>query len=237
MPSTPWTMFQKWESLLFTHWRLPADTLRTRIPSSLTLDTYRGDAWLTITPFLLTGLHARGLPPIPLLSEFPEVNLRTYVTRDGKPGVWFFSLDAGSIAAVTAARAFYRLPYFHADMRVERGADGWVAYSSVRRPASPRMAGLKVRYRPSGASAAAEPGSLDHWLAERYCLYAGNERTLLRAEIDHAPWSLQPAEIELETNTLAAAAGFRISSTPDRCASALPQDVVIWWPDTISSSK
>src|ERR1043166_471156 len=105
-------MEQRWEHLLFLHWPVKVDDVRALVPPALTIDRFDGSAWLTVAPFLISDLHARGIPPLPWASEFPELNLRTYVMIGGKPGVYFFSLDAGSALAVAGARAMYHLPYF-----------------------------------------------------------------------------------------------------------------------------
>src|SRR5712692_899777 len=139
-------MEQTWNDLLFAHWPVSAKILRPLVPSALSLDAFDGQCWVAVAPFHMTGIRARGLPPIPGFSSFPELNVRTYVTVGGKPGVYFFSLDAGSRAAVWAARAAYRLPYFQARMKVGYD-DGWVMYSSCRNS----DAIFAARYRPVGA--------------------------------------------------------------------------------------
>src|SRR5690606_21826537 len=136
------------------------------------------------------------------ISAFPELNLRLYVEFEGKPGVWFLSLDAANPLAVWAARRFFHLPYFHAEMRLTETPDGF-EYDSRRRQGDVTFRG---RYRPPGKVYEAKPGSLEHWLTERYCLYAqAPDGTLLRAEVHHVPWPLQAAELEMEQNQLAEA--------------------------------
>jgi len=125
LPRGHWTNAQTWERLAFLHWPVDGDAVRRLVPAGLELDLYDGAAWLGITPFEVTGFRLRGGPPLPGVSSFPELNVRTYVTRDDKPGVWFFSLDADSRLAVEAARRLYKLPYFRAAMSVT--ADGRAA--------------------------------------------------------------------------------------------------------------
>src|SRR4051812_10743462 len=132
LPDRPWLMGQTWERLLFAHWRVPHDALRRHVPPELELDAYEGEHWVGVTPFVVTALRPRALPPPPVGSRFAELNVRTYVTRDGKPGIWFFSLDAASLVAVAAARRGYRLPYFRASMAVDRPA-----YASERTSGPP----------------------------------------------------------------------------------------------------
>jgi uncharacterized protein YqjF (DUF2071 family) len=226
LPGGPWLQAQTWRDLLFAHWPLPAERLRGAVSDALSIDTFEGRAWIAITPFEVTGLRLLGTFAVPVLSRFTETNVRTYVTVDDRPGVYFFSLDAASAVAVAAARATYRLPYFRARMAIERSEDG-VHYSSTRAGAT---AELRIRYRPTGAPFQARPGTLEHFLTERYCLYTVVGESVRRAEIHHAPWSLQAAEAELEASSMTEAAG--IARPPDAplLHYAARQDVVIWPP-------
>ena len=124
-------MAQSWHDLLFAHWPVPSKELRAGIPASLEIDTYDGQAWLGIVPFRMSGVRFRGIPALPGLSAFPELNIRTYVTAGGKPGVFFFSLEAANPIAVRAARYWYHLPYRHARMACRAEGDG-IAYTSQR---------------------------------------------------------------------------------------------------------
>ena len=223
VPLASWVMGQTWDELLFAHWRAPADALRSHLPEGLELDLFEDKAWIGVTPFRVTGLRARGLPPLPLISSFLEVNTRTYVTAGGKPGIWFFSLDAESGLAVEAARRAYKLPYFRADMRAE-WRDGRLRYESTRRGGE--RAALRVGYQPIGDVIDADPSSLAHFLTERYCLYTEDAGRLKRAEIHHEPWPLQPAEAEIEENTMPPS-GIELLEAPLLHFSAR-QDVVIW---------
>jgi uncharacterized protein len=220
-------MGQSWENLLFAHWRVDADALRRIVPEALRLQTHDGSAWLGVTPFRLAGLRLRGTLPLPGASSFLELNVRTYVTAGGKPGIWFFSLDASSRLAVEAARRTYKLPYFHARMTAEREGE-WIEFESARARREPTPRVFSARYRPSGAEFNAAPGSLEEFLAERYCLYAADERGRLhRAEIHHPPWPLQPAEARLELNTMAPE-GVELPEEEPLLHFARVQDVVIW---------
>ena len=144
LPTGPWVMTQIWHELLFAHWPIEPQVLRPLVPAELPLDTLDGGGWIGVVPFHMSRIHGRGLPPLPGLARFPELNVRTYVTFDGKPGVYFFSLDAANLPAVWAAHIFYRLPYFHARMLAEMRGE-WVAYDSRRYRASAEFRG---RYRP-----------------------------------------------------------------------------------------
>lgn len=203
-PPTPWVMTQTWYDLLFAHWPIPTDTLRSLVPAQLDLDTYHGQAWLGVVPFGMTRVFPRGTFPVPWLSRFLELNVRTYVTVGDKPGVYFFSLDAANPVAVQVARRWYQLPYYHARMTV-RSAGGWLHYRSYRTHRGAAPAEFEARYRPTGEVYSAEPGSLEAWLTERYCLYTvGRQGEVYRGEIHHPRWPLQPAEAVISANSMAA---------------------------------
>jgi uncharacterized protein len=221
----PWLMAQTWDDLLFAHWPVPVEAVRAHVPAALPVDTFDGAAWIGVTPFRLTGLRLRGTPPPPILSSFLELNARTYVTLAGRPGIWFFSLDASSRLAVEAARRTYRLPYFHARMAADR-SDAGIRYRSERRARGERPAGFAGRYAPAGERFTADPGSLEYFLAERYCLYTVDAGAVYRADIHHPPWPLQPGEGEIERNTMPPP-GIPLDGDP-LLHFAARQDVVIW---------
>ena len=217
-------MKQIWHDLLFVHWPVPVAAMRTLVPEQLTLDTFDGQCWVGVVPFHMSGIRRRGLPPVPGLSRFPELNVRTYVTHRGKAGVYFFSLDAASRPAVLAARRFYHLPYFYAAMSSQEH-DGTINYSSLR---SRGEAGFRGSYRPTNDVRLREQGSLDHWFTERYCLYTTHRGEIYRGEIHHQPWPLQDAEAQLETNTMAAASRISLPDTPPLLHFARRLEVLIW---------
>lgn len=229
MPRGPWLMTQTWHDLLFAHWPLPPDRLRPLIPRDCTLDVFDGAAWVGIVPFSMTNVAPRAVPALPWLSEFPELNVRTYVSAAGKPGVYFFSLDAARWLAVRAARLLLRLPYFCASMRVSRhGAS--VSYASRRRSGA-RPAVLRGEYRPVGPIFRPAPHSLEYFLTERYCLYERNHLgRLYRLDIHHPPWPLQLAECELRENSMAEAAGLNLPAQAPLLLFAKRQDMVAWAP-------
>ena len=190
-------MGQTWDDLLFAHWRVDAARLRDLVPDGLEVEQYDGSAWLGVVPFELNGLRPRGMYALPFVSSFRELNVRTCVTRDDKPGIWFLSLDASSQIAVQAARRLYKLPYFHAQISLEQRG-GKIVYECVR---NERRA-FSGSYRRVTGPVAPEPGSLEHFLTERYCLYAEDRGSLYRAEIHHRPWPLEEAEAEIDLNTM-----------------------------------
>ncbi len=198
--------------------------MRPLVPAELALDSFDGHCWVGVIPFRMSHIHAHGLPPLAGLSSFPELNVRTYVTFGGKSGVYFFSLDAASLPAVWAARIFYHLPYFHAQMSCELSLER-VNYSS-RRYAS--EAQLRTSYRPIGPAVLRRPGSLEQWLTERYCLYTVHAGRVFRAEIHHQPWRLQDAEAIFELNTTASASHIALLSTSPILHFAKKLEVLVW---------
>ncbi|WP_426446788.1 YqjF family protein [Paenibacillus sp. S-38] len=205
-----WVMKQRWLDLLFAHWPLSPAGLQDCLPPGLTLDTYGGEAWMGVVPFRMKGIRARWLPPIPGGSAFPELNVRTYVRVGGRAGVYFFSLDTSHALAAALARRFYRLPYFRAQMSVESGLeDGWVRYASRRsRGSGAGETAFSAVYRPVSTPFLATPGSLAHWLTERYSLFTMDGKgEVLRCDIRHEPWKLQMAEVRIAENTMTTGQG------------------------------
>jgi uncharacterized protein YqjF (DUF2071 family) len=206
-------MGQRWRELLFAHWPLDPEVLHPMIPPGLTLDTWEGQAWIAVVPFRMRDVAPRFCPSVPWLSAFPELNVRTYVRYQDKPGVWFFSLEAANPLAVRIARQLFHLPYMDARMACIREGDA-VRYRSHRTHAGEPPADLRMRYRPTGPVYLSRPGTLEHWLTERYCLYSQAPNGILyRGEIHHAPWPLQPAEAEWELNTLGQCHGLVLPDT------------------------
>ncbi|MEA2583161.1 MAG: uncharacterized protein QOF33_1246 [Thermomicrobiales bacterium] len=230
LPSGSWQLRMSWRDLLFAHWPLTPDTLRPLIPRQLTLDTYGGDAWVGVVPFRMSAVVPRFAPPTPWFSAFLELNVRTYVTIGGKPGVWFFSLDAANPVAVAIARRWFHLPYFRARMRLRDDGD-WIAYESRRTHRGVPPGEFRGRYRPTGSIHRSEPGSLDAWLTERYALYAADPLgRVFRGDIHHVPWPLQSAEAELTVNTVCDAHGFTLPDVPPLLHFARRLDVLAWTP-------
>jgi len=226
-------MAQSWHDLLFAHWPVDAAALRPLLPSELQIDTFERQAWLAVVPFRMTGVRLRGTPPLPWLSAFPELNVRTYVTFGRKPGVWFFSLDASNSMAVAIARAWFHLPYFRARMGcAER--DGWIYYRSERTHCGAPAGLLGGRYRPIGEVLRPQRGTLEHFLTERYCLYTIDGRgRLVRGDIHHPPWPLQRAEAGFACNSMTASLGVALTSRP-LLHFARRQDVLVWPPGKIA---
>jgi uncharacterized protein YqjF (DUF2071 family) len=238
-PNGPWIMAQTWHDLAFLHYAIEPGVLRALVPAPLTLDLYGGDAWLSVVPFWMSHVRPAGVPAMPGFSRFCELNVRTYVTYEGKPGVYFFSLDAQNLSAVWGARVFYRLPYWHAQMKVElptKRDPGPVRYQSKRLhgpKAANGMPEFRGAYGPTGEAAAPRVRSLDAFLTERYCLYAWNRQKLYRTEVHHLPWPLHPAAALVESNTMAEPLGFALPLEADLVHYARMLKVLVWPPERL----
>jgi uncharacterized protein YqjF (DUF2071 family) len=226
MPATPWVMTQTWHDLLFAHWAVDVEIIRARVPLALDLDLWDDRAWLGIVPFRMTNVAPRGVPVVPGLSAFPELNVRTYVRVADKPGVFFFSLDAATAIAVYGARFLFGLPYYTAAMAIHE-QDGQIHYTSRRTSRSSHRAELIVRYRPAGPVYQARPGTQGHFLTERYCLYTVDKKGRPhRLEIHHPPWPLQRAEATFEVLEMTEQVGIVLPDQRPLLHFAERQDVV-----------
>lgn len=228
VPGEPWVMAQTWRDLLFAHWPVDPGALARVLPPGLEPDTFEGRAWVGVTPFEVSGLRPRGGLPVPRLSRFPELNVRTYMTLEDKPGIFFLSLDAGSLLAVLGARRAYRLPYFRARMSIVR-EDGTIHYESDRSSPDGEPAAFAADYRPTGQVFHAAAGTLEYFLTERYCLYTLDDaRRPLRADIQHPPWPLQIAGATIRRNTMTRPWGIRLPDEPPLLHYSHMQQVLIW---------
>jgi uncharacterized protein YqjF (DUF2071 family) len=232
-------MNMRWHTLLFMHWPVPAEALRPFIPAQLPIDIFDGSAWIGVVPFTMSHVYPTLAPvSVPKLSAFAELNVRTYVTLDGKPGVWFVSLDCENKIAVRLARQFFHLPYMDAVMKCEQlplplgegwGEGGGITYSSQRIHKGEPPAELVMRYRPAGPVMNAMPGSLEYFLTARYCLYsADKQQNIYRCEIDHGPWPLQPAACEVERNTMTEQIHLTLPAMQPHLLYAHQVDMVAW---------
>lgn len=215
LPAGRWVMTQRWNDLLFAHWPISAKELQRFLPEGLQIDTFLGSAWIGVVPFWMDRIKLRGIPTLPGVRTFPELNLRTYV-RDphtGTPGVYFISLDAGNLLAALFARTFYSLPYYWADMDLKQRGEREFEFTSRRHFSSPPVL-FKARYRglgPTRRLAELRSGTLEYFLTERYCLFTrGRDGHTVRANIHHVPWPLEEAEADIEVNDLPAAAGIQL---------------------------
>ncbi|MBV8062350.1 MAG: DUF2071 domain-containing protein [Nevskia sp.] len=201
LPAWPWVATQTWSRLLFAHWPVAPDQLRPLVPAVLELDTFDGQAWLGVVPFEVSAFTLRGRLPLPGATAFPEINVRTYIQGRGRPGVYFFSLDTPNWLAVAGARLAC-LPYYHARIAVLPEGE-LIKYASERTPATPAPRAFTGAYEPASDVFLAQPGSLERWLTERYCLYTRDPLgDVLRGEIHHYPWPLQLARAVVTRNTM-----------------------------------
>ncbi|MEO7190870.1 MAG: DUF2071 domain-containing protein [Vicinamibacterales bacterium] len=228
LPAGEWVGRQSWHDLLFAHWPVPAAVLQEFVPAVLEIQAFEGTSWVGLLPFGMRDVALRGMPALPWLSAFPEINLRLYVEYRGRPGIWFISLDASRALAVWAARTFVHLPYFLAHMKLER-AGSCVHYSSVRDKA--RDAAFEASYWPTGTAREAKKGSLEYFLTERYALYSqAPDGRLWTVDIHHQPWPLQPAAADLRVNTVASAQGLPPLAGTPLLHFSRRQDVATWPP-------
>jgi hypothetical protein len=232
MPQSPWLMTQTWHDLLFAHWPVRPSALRGKVPEIFELDLFQGEAWVGMLPFHMTNVAPRGVPALPWVSEFPELNVRTYVRVGDRPGIYFFSLDAGSRVAVETARAFLNLPYHAATMSVAPAAHG-IEYRSSRDSDAAEFHGI---YGPTGSVFVAEEGSLEYFLTERYCFYNLDHRGVpYRLQIHHPPWRLQTAAADVARNTMADVNGLRLDPAAPVFHYANRQDMVAWAPERLDA--
>ena len=241
MPDAPWIMTQSWHDLLFAHWQVDPVALAARIPPPLQLDTFNGDAYVAVVPFVMRNVAPRGVPRLPWISEFPEINVRTYVRLGDKPGVFFFSLDATNPIAVRVARSLFHLPYFRGGIDVRHDVLGTHYHSrrvDARTPNGP--AEFRGSYWPSGLIVEAEAGTLEYFLTERYCLYAidAHGRAYI-CEIHHPPWRLQLAAATIEVNTMLSGDAFGLGIgaplAPPLLHFAKRQDTIAWRPTRVAA--
>ncbi len=229
-------MTQTWQDLLFLHWRVPVETLRSLIPAALDLDTFKGEAYVGLVPFTMRNVRPLPFPAFAPLSNFHEINVRTYVRFQGEaPGVWFFSLDASNRIAVQISRRLFHLPYYFAKIGLEKreqeGQSPVFSYSSERvQPGSKALHAVSahVEYTPLCLPCASEPGSLSAFLAERYLLYSEARGKLYRGQVHHSPYPLQPAQVFTLADSLVKEAGVSVLDSPPLAHYADRVDVEIF---------
>ncbi len=223
----PWVCAQRWEQLLFLHWPVPMATARSLVPAAIDIDTYEGQAYVSVLSLRMARVHLRDLFPMPDLGDFPELNVRTYVVHDGKPGVWFVSIDAPSHLNTWIGRHVFHLAYDTAHMRMTDDG-GHVDFTSDRERGTARFA---ATYELHGPAAPAAAGSLEEFLAERYCMYTlDHERQLRRADIEHQPWMLQPVTVDVHENSVLQGDGMPDLGPPAHAMYAGALENVVWLP-------
>ncbi len=236
-PAGPWVMAQMWHNLLFAHWPVAPEVLRPHLPPGLTLDTFDGQAWVGLILFRLSGIRLRGFPPVPLMSAFPEINVRTYIRDEGRPAILFLSLDADNLLGIELAKLWYHLPYLRARMTFTEAGDQ-VHFTSQRTTPTAQYATFSGSYGPTGRVAYSTPGSLEYWLTERYRLYSADGRGgLHRADIYHDPWPLQPAAATIAANTMTLAQGIPLPDTAPLCHYARQMPAIFWLPGRVTAEQ
>jgi len=242
LPPGRWAMTQRWNDLLFAHWRTRPSQIAALLPEGLHLDTFEGSAWIGVVPFWMDRIKVRGLPPILGTGSLPELNLRTYVRdhRTGTPGVYFFSLDCANPLAAMAARSFYHLPYYWAEMRIEAITErGFTFFSRRRFSRSPVL--FKASYRglgPTHKLAENRPGTIEYFLTERYCLFSQNSAgELVRANVHHVPWPLEEAAADIEHNDLPATIGVSVENQQPVLHYSRRLAVYVWPPELAAPAR
>jgi hypothetical protein len=246
-PDSHWLFSQSWNDLLFAHFAMAPATLRSLVPEAFTLDLYDGAAWLTISPCSVSHVRPSGVPPLPGISYFSQVSLRTYVTMQGKPGLFYFSVDAANLSAVWFARIFFRIPYWHASIQMSgatlhaRNPQEQTIHLRSSRLHGPKAinapAKFDVIYSPQSEPEQARRGSLDEFLTERYCVYSWNRGRCYRAEIHHQPWKLQQSRIEIRANSMAEPFGLTLPLRPDLCHFSRSLKMMTWAPERVQLSR
>lgn len=211
----PQIVRMNWLDVAFLNWPVPATRLRATLPPGVDLDTHDGQAWLSVVPFRMTGVTAVGLPPLPAISAFPELNVRTYVRVGNTPAVWFYSLDADQPQAVAVGRRVFHLPYYRARISISRDGDGFVYRSRRHHPGSP-PAEFAARYVPGPQVVPAPIDSLADWLTNRLLLAtATRSGRVYTCSVRHSPWPLRQGEVQIDTNTVVRAGlGFDLTGDP-----------------------
>lgn len=227
-PNSAWIYRQSWHHVLFAHWRVEYEQIQSVLPPSLTLDLFVGSPWVSIVAFETRGFRPRGLPAVPGLSNFPEINLRTYVLHDNKPGIYAFSLDTNNLPTVYGARWLFHLNYYRAKMSL-RVKNERVWFDHMRKAPAEQTAEFHAQYWPTSEARPTEPGTLAAWLCERYCIYSvDKQQRVYETEINHPAWCLQPAELQLEANTLGQPWGLNLEKMPALVHYSQYQPVIFW---------
>lgn len=242
LPRRPWKMTQRWRDLLFAHWPIPTEALAALVPSGLQIDTFDQTGWVGVVPFWMDRIQMRGLPRIPGASRFPELNLRTYVRErnTNRAGVYFFCLEASNPLAVAVARSLFHLPYHWARMSIRPRGKREFTYQSER-ILSAKPVRFRAHYRGLGQMrhlGASPPGTIEHFLTERYCLFTtDHDGELLQTEIHHEPWPLEAAEAEIEINDLPGAYGIHLPQTAPLLHYSRELVAYVWSPEKALLSR
>jgi uncharacterized protein YqjF (DUF2071 family) len=227
----PWVVAMSWRDLFFLSWRVPMDALRSKVPPQLQIDTFQGEAWVSVVPMHVVGSHFRNLPPLPGLEAFRELNFRTYIKgKDGTPGVYFFTIDCPSGLSDWVARRGFGTPYMEATMILyNSGADYWIATERTQKDCTPAsfIGKLTVQRDTKGSPA---KGSIEEFLLERYALFYIQGNVVHSVKIDHPEWIVNPAQADVQVNTIPNAIGLSLPSHPDHVAYVSRTDTLVHAP-------
>ena len=233
VPLGTWRWRQSWLDLAFLHFPVACEETEKKLPKGVALDTFNDAAWIGLVPFMMAGVMRRPFPDLPFFSSFPELNLRTSVIVDGKPGVWFFSLDADSHPVVFGGRRFYNVPSYYAKCSLGQRDRAYTFQSQRRRG----EVGFEANYQPADEAFFAEVGSFEHWATERYCLYSMSGRgALQRVEVHHEPWPLQYAEVRVTRNDVITASNLSVLREEPVCHFSRGVDVVSYGVEACADS-
>ena len=225
----PWVMHQTWENLLFMHWPIDFDHLRSLVPPELEIDTFEGQAYVTMIPMHMNNIHLHDLPAVPGTREFPEINLRTYVRMNDEPGIFFFTIDSGSSFASWVARHTFFLPYIYSKMSFREESDGFHLESKRPNSHHAKKAEFSGSYHPVGEEYQTREGTLEHFLVERYAMYdKGPGGDFFKGNVQHPPWRIQKAEANIEINTVPEAAGIDLGDAVPMLLFAYNTEVLCW---------
>jgi uncharacterized protein YqjF (DUF2071 family) len=226
--SQNWIIRQSWSNVLFIHWPISAELLRPHIPRSLEIDTFDGTAWMSVVVFVMEGIYLRGLSALSVTPKFAEINVRTYVHLDGKPGVYFMSLDVGDLASLMIAKRWYRLPYKAAQISFQKEGRTFLC-QSLRKGKSNVPIGFHGNFIPLSGVYLSKKEMFDYWLTERYCFFSANKRgNIYGGEIHHQPWPLQKVEIEICRNSLFTPFQFDLSEEKTIAHFSKGLDTLFW---------
>ena len=185
-PTGNWTYYQEWNNALFLHWKVPFAALRKLVPVGLTLDTFYGNAYVSLVAFTMQKIRLRNLPAIKFVSEFDEINIRTYIDNDNRKGVYFLSIEAEKQLSVYIAKALSGLPYRKSNIHRTLGN----CKSVNLRDRSSLDTEFEVK------KVLTQKAALDHWLTERYCLYHDKAEVIYRYDIHHKEWEIKDVHMK-----------------------------------------
>ena len=229
LPAGKWAYYQEWNHVLFLHWKVSARELQTLLPAHLTLDLYEGTAWVSLVPFTMEKMRPNGMPAFTPISNFHEINVRTYVTAEGKPGVYFLNIEAQKYLSAYIARKTSGLPY---EKSVIKRA---INHSQHTYTSTNQVKAFQLNAAFETGSPITHKPPLNTWLTERYCLYLGDNGQLYRYQIHHHPWELQ--EVQIKNLTTAYAIGnISLHTPPDLAHYSKGVQVIAWKREKVNIS-